>query len=64
MLRWMIVVFLALVLINGLAPLLARLGLRRVPGDIRFRFRGREWSIPLGSTVLLTLLAMLIGRLL
>lgn len=32
MLRWLIVVFLALVLINGLTPWLRRLGLGRLPG--------------------------------
>lgn len=64
MIRWLIVVFLALVLINGLAPLLRRLGLGRLPGDFHFRLFGREWWIPLASTVLLSLLAGLIARLL
>ena len=64
MVRWLIVVFFALVLINGLAPLLRKLGLGRIPGDFNFRFRGRAWSIPLGSTVLLTLIATAIARLL
>lgn len=62
MIRWLIVVFLALVLINGLAPLLRRLGLGRLPGDFHFRLFGREWHIPLGSTVVLSLLASLIAR--
>ncbi|HMN22346.1 MAG TPA: DUF2905 domain-containing protein [Ottowia sp.] len=64
MIRWLIVVFLALVLINGLAPLLRKFGLGRLPGDLHFRLFGREWSIPLASTVLLSLLASLIARLL
>lgn len=62
MLRWFIVVFLALLLINGLTPLLRRLGFGRLPGDFRFRLLGREWDIPLASTVLLSLLASLIAR--
>ena len=32
MIRWLIVVFLALVLINGLTPWLQRLGLGKLPG--------------------------------
>ena len=52
--RWIIVVFLALVLINGLSPWLQRMGLGRLPGDFRFRLFGREWFIPLASTVLLS----------
>ncbi|GAB2729795.1 hypothetical protein GCM10027019_06500 [Melaminivora jejuensis] len=59
MVRWLIVVFLALVLIEGLAPWLRRLGLGRLPGDFRFRLWGREWSIPLASTVLLSVLITL-----
>ena len=54
MIRWLIVVCLALVLINGLSPWLQRIGLGRLPGDFRFRLFGREWFIPLASTVLLS----------
>ena len=54
MIRWLIVVFLALVLINGLSPWLQRSGPGRPPGDFRFRLVGREWFIPLASTVLLS----------
>ena len=54
MIRWLTVVFLALVLINGLSPWLQRMGLGRLPGDFRFRLFGREWFIPLASTVLLS----------
>lgn len=62
MFRWLIVVFLALVLINGLTPLLQRLGMGRLPGDFRFRLFGREWFIPLTSTLLLSALASLIAK--
>jgi hypothetical protein len=37
MIRWLIVVFLALILINGLTPWLQKLGFGRLPGDIRFK---------------------------
>ncbi len=62
MIRWLIVVFFALVLINGLAPILRKFGLGRLPGDLHFRLFGREWFIPLASTVVLSLLAALIAR--
>jgi len=42
MLRWLLVVFLALLLINGLAPWLQKLGFGKLPGDFRFRLFGRE----------------------
>ncbi len=63
MIRWIIVIFLALLLINGLSPWLQRLGFGKLPGDFRFRLFGREWFIPLTTTILLSLLAGLIARL-
>lgn len=62
MIRWVLVVFLALVLISWLMPLLNRIGLGRLPGDFRFRFLGRERFIPLTSTLLLSAAASLIAR--
>lgn len=62
MIRWFIVIFLALMFISWLTPLLHRLGLGKLPGDLRFRLLGREFNIPLGSTVLLSLLASVIGH--
>ena len=63
MLRWFIVIFLALVLIGWLNPLLQKIGLGRLPGDLRFRFRGRDWNLPLASTLLLSLIATLVAKL-
>lgn len=62
MIRWFIVVFLALMLISWLTPALQKLGFGRLPGDLRFRLFGRDWSIPLTSTILLSLLASLIAK--
>ena len=63
MFRWLLVVFLALLLINGLTPWLQKLGFGKLPGDFRFRLFGREWFIPLTTTILLSLLCALIARL-
>jgi hypothetical protein len=56
MIRWMIVIFLALMLISWFTPLLNKLGFGRLPGDFRFRLFGREWFIPLTTTLLLSVL--------
>jgi hypothetical protein len=61
MIRWLIVIFLALVLFSWLTPWLRRVGLGRLPGDFRFRLFGREWFIPLASTVVLSFIASLIS---
>jgi Protein of unknown function (DUF2905) len=60
--RWLIVVFLALVLFSGLRPWLEKLGLGKLPGDFRFRLFGREWFVPFASSILLSLLAMAIMK--
>jgi len=62
MIRWLLVVFLALLLFSGLRPWLERLGLGKLPGDFRFRCFGREWFIPLASSIVLSILAMGIAR--
>jgi Protein of unknown function (DUF2905) len=63
MFRWLIVVFLALLLINGLTPLLGKLGFGKLPGDFRFRVFGREWFLPITTTVLLSVVAGLVAKL-
>ncbi|UUZ62394.1 DUF2905 domain-containing protein [Polaromonas sp. P1-6] len=62
MIRWMIVIFLALVLISWLTPLFEKLGFGKLRGDLRFRLFGREWFIPLTTTILLSLVASLISQ--
>jgi hypothetical protein len=62
MLRWFIVVLLALVIFSGLQPWLQKLGFGRLPGDFRFRLFGREWFIPITSTLLLSMLAAALAR--
>jgi len=62
MLKWLIVVVIALVVFSGARPWLARLGIGRLPGDFEFTAFGRRWSIPVASTVVLSLIAAAIGR--
>ncbi|AOW14755.1 hypothetical protein LPB72_04595 [Hydrogenophaga crassostreae] len=64
MIRWMIVIFLALVFISWVTPLLQKLGLGKLPGDFRFKVFGREWFIPLTTTIVLSFMVSLIGQLL
>jgi Protein of unknown function (DUF2905) len=60
--RWLLTMFIALVVLTALQPWLRKLGIGRLPGDLNFRIGGREYSLPLASTVLLSLLMFLIGR--
>lgn len=59
--RWLIVFLLAFAVFNGLRGWLQRLGLGRLPGDFTLRLFGREVYVPLGSSLLLSLIAMGIG---
>lgn len=62
--KWFIATVIALFLFSGAMPWLRRLGIGRLPGDFNFRMFGRDWSIPLTSTILLSLAAALIARML
>ncbi|HEY6135266.1 MAG TPA: DUF2905 domain-containing protein [Rubrivivax sp.] len=61
--RWLLVFVLAFLLFNGLKVWLQRIGLGRLPGDFTLRWRGREFFVPLASSVVLSLLAMGVGLL-
>lgn len=52
MIRWVFAIFLMLMVFSGLLPFLAKLGLGRLPGDIRFTLFGQAFCLPFGSTVL------------
>ena len=62
MIRWMIVVFLALLLIGWFSPALQKLGFGRLPGDLRFKLFGRVMFLPFTSTILLSMLAAVIAK--
>jgi hypothetical protein len=62
MIRWLLVVLLALILIDGLSPWLRKLGVGKLPGDLEFRFWGRLWRLPIASCLLLSLLCACIAK--
>ena len=64
MIRWLIVVLLALIVLNGFTPWLQKLGFGHLPGDIRFKIFGKEIFLPFATTILLSLLAAGIARVL
>jgi Protein of unknown function (DUF2905) len=62
MIRWLIVIFLALLIFGGLHRWLEKIGLGKLPGDFRFQLFGKEIFVPLTSSVLLSFLALLIAQ--
>lgn len=61
--RWMLVFLIALLIFNRAGEWLQKIGLGRLPGDIRLRLFGRELFLPLASSVVLGLIASAIGLL-
>lgn len=65
MLKGALSVILVVVLLSLIGPRRARsLRLGRLPGDLRWTWRGRPMHLPLATALLLSALATLLGRLL
>ncbi len=54
MLKWLLTLLVALVVLTALSPRLARFGLGRLPGDVSVRVKGRDYSLPFTTTILLS----------
>lgn len=63
MLKWLLTIFVALVVLTAATPWLRRFGLGRLPGDVTVRVGGREVYLPFTTTLLLSLVLTLLGRL-
>lgn len=63
MLKWLLVLVVGIAVISLATPWLSRHGLGRLPGDITVRWRGRPVYLPITTTILLSLLLTLFGRL-
>ncbi|KAF1043708.1 MAG: hypothetical protein GAK35_02085 [Herbaspirillum frisingense] len=64
MIRWVIVIFLAVIVFSTLLPWLEKLGIGRLPGDLRFRLFGRIFSLPFASTILLSTVVFILAKIL
>jgi hypothetical protein len=62
MIRWVLVIFLAVIVFSSLLPWLEKLGIGRLPGDLRFKLFGRVFSLPFASTILISLVVFLLAR--
>jgi Protein of unknown function (DUF2905) len=62
MIRWLIVILLALIVLNGVTPWLQKLGFGHLPGDVRFKIFGREIFLPFATTIILSLVAAGISK--
>ncbi|QJR12784.1 hypothetical protein DSM104443_03877 [Usitatibacter rugosus] len=63
MIKWLLVVVVAIVVLSLAGPFLSRYGLGRLPGDLTVKFRGKLVYIPITTTLILSLALTLLGRL-
>ena len=54
MFRWLIVIFIALLIINAFTPWFRKIGFGRLPGDLNFTLFGREFNLPVTTTIILS----------
>ena len=62
MIRWVLTIFFVVIVLSSALPWLEKLGIGRLPGDVRFRLFGRTFSFPFASTILISLLVLLLAR--
>jgi hypothetical protein len=63
MTKWLLTLVLALLVLGLLSPLLTRLGVGRLPGDIRIKRARGTLYFPFTSVILMSLLLSLIAHL-
>lgn len=60
MAKWLIIIGLVLIALGVLWPVLSKLGLGSLPGDIRIERKGFTFYFPLTTSILVSLLITLI----
>lgn len=64
MLRWLFTIAIAVVILGLVMPRLQQsTTLKKLPGDVAVRWRGRNYFFPFTTTILLSLLFVLVSRL-
>lgn len=62
MIRWVLTIFIGLIVFSALLPWLEKLGVGRLPGDVKFTLFGRTVFLPFASTILLSTVIFLVAR--
>jgi hypothetical protein len=63
MIRWLFVIFIALLVFTVLIPELRKLGVGRIPGDMPVTVFGRTLLLPFGSTLVIFGIVLLVAEL-
>jgi uncharacterized membrane protein len=60
MTKWLITIGIVLVVLGIAWPLLAKLGLGSLPGDVKFERKGYTFYFPVTTSILISLVIMLV----
>ena len=63
MIRWVVAIFMLLAVFYPLLPFLERVGVGRLPLDVRFRYRELVFCLPFGSALAWSAIAFLVAKL-
>ena len=63
MIRWVVAIFVLLAVFYPLLPFLERVGVGRLPLDVRFRYRELIFCLPFGSALAWSAIVFLVARL-
>jgi hypothetical protein len=64
MLKWLVTLFIVVLILSIATPALSRLGIGKLPGDFRIPLRGRVYYVPFASTLVFCALMWLVGKVL
>jgi hypothetical protein len=62
MIRWVLTIFIALIVFSAALPWLEKFGVGRLPGDVKFSVFGKTIFLPFASTILLSTVIFLVAR--
>ncbi|MGI4984392.1 MAG: DUF2905 domain-containing protein [Janthinobacterium lividum] len=62
MIRWLVTTFVTVMILSACWPWMGRIGIGRLPGDLRFRLFGRDYMFPFTSSILITLIGTALVR--
>ncbi len=60
MMKWLVTLLVVLFALGLLRPVLAKLGLGRLPGDLEVQHRGRKFYVPLATSIIFSLVITLL----
>jgi hypothetical protein len=62
MFRWLLAIFVILLVVNASTSWFRKIGFGRLPGDLNFTLFGREFNLPFTTTIILSMVAAALAK--